>query len=105
MIQSRYDLINIVLKQELTDGRGVDIAVDALGGPKTFQQCIQSVRGGGKAVMIGLSPSGGLGEVDIIQLVRRKVSFNLLLITCDVRDSYSFLETTLVSCSNLTRLL
>ncbi|KAG6396276.1 hypothetical protein SASPL_142423 [Salvia splendens] len=59
--------------RELTDGRGVDIAVDALGGPKTFQQCIQSVRGGGKAVMIGLSPGGGLGEVDIIQLVRRKV--------------------------------
>ncbi|KAL1539035.1 all-trans-retinol dehydrogenase [NAD(+)] ADH1B-like [Salvia divinorum] len=59
--------------RELTDGRGVDIAVDALGGPRTFQQCIQSVRGGGKAVMIGLSPGGGLGEVDIIQLVRRKV--------------------------------
>ncbi|XP_057770128.1 uncharacterized protein LOC130989963 isoform X1 [Salvia miltiorrhiza] len=59
--------------KELTDGRGVDIAVEALGGPKTFQQCIQSVRGGGKAVMIGLSPSGGLGQVDLIQLVRRKV--------------------------------
>lgn len=59
--------------KELTGGRGVDIAIEALGGPKTFQQCVQSVRGGGKAVMIGLSPSGGKGEVDIIQLVRRKV--------------------------------
>ncbi|KAG6398560.1 hypothetical protein SASPL_140026 [Salvia splendens] len=28
--------------KEVTDGRGVDIAVDALGGQKTFQQCIQS---------------------------------------------------------------
>lgn len=55
----------------------MDIAVEALGGPKTFQQCVQSVRGGGKAVMIGLSPSGGKGEVDIIQLVRRKVDINL----------------------------
>lgn len=59
--------------RELTGGRGVDIAVEALGGPKTFHQCVQSVRGGGKAVMIGLSPSGGKGEVDIIQLVRRKI--------------------------------
>ncbi|KAH6825536.1 GroES-like zinc-binding alcohol dehydrogenase family protein [Perilla frutescens var. hirtella] len=62
--------------KELTGGRGVDIAVEALGGPKTFQQCVQSVRGGGKAVMIGLAASGGkggIGEVDIIQLVRRKI--------------------------------
>lgn len=52
---------------------GVDIAVEALGKPQTFLQCLQSVKDGGKAVMIGLAQSGAVGEVDINRLVRRKV--------------------------------
>lgn len=52
---------------------GVDVAVEALGKPQTFLQCVQSVRDGGKAVMIGLTLSGAKGEVDINHLVRRQV--------------------------------
>ena len=52
---------------------GVDIAVEALGKPQTFLQCTQSVRDGGKAVMIGLTDSSARGEVDINRLVRRQV--------------------------------
>jgi len=59
--------------QEITGGRGVDIAVEALGKPLTFSQCTQSVRDGGKAVMIGLSQAGAVGEIDINHMVRRKV--------------------------------
>jgi len=59
--------------QEITGGRGVDIAVEALGKPLTFSQCTQSVRDGGKAVMIGLAQAGAIGEIDINRLVRRKV--------------------------------
>lgn len=59
--------------QELTGGHGVDIAVEALGRPQTFMQCVNSVKDGGKAVMIGLSKAGAVGEVDINRLVRRKV--------------------------------
>ncbi|XVF15595.1 hypothetical protein REPUB_Repub09cG0167900 [Reevesia pubescens] len=59
--------------KEITGGAGVDIAVEALGKPQTFLQCIQSVRDGGKAVMIGLAKSGAVGEVDINRLVRRKI--------------------------------
>lgn len=59
--------------REITGGRGVDIAVEALGRPQTFLQCIQSVKDGGKAVMIGLAQSGAVGEVDINRLVRRKI--------------------------------
>ncbi|XP_047330421.1 alcohol dehydrogenase [Impatiens glandulifera] len=58
---------------ELTGGRGVDVAVEALGRPQTFWQCTQSVRDGGKAVMIGLTNSGAKGEVDINRLVRRQI--------------------------------
>ncbi|KAL9235221.1 hypothetical protein vseg_010002 [Gypsophila vaccaria] len=59
--------------KELTGGAGVDIAIEALGKPRTFQQCTQSVRDGGKAVMIGLADVNARGEVDINRLVRRQV--------------------------------
>ncbi|KAI3451650.1 hypothetical protein Pfo_008315 [Paulownia fortunei] len=59
--------------KDITGGRGVDIAVEALGRPQTFSQCVQSVRDGGKAVMIGLTLSGAKGEVDINHLVRRQI--------------------------------
>ncbi|KAG6724118.1 hypothetical protein I3842_03G241600 [Carya illinoinensis] len=59
--------------REITGGLGVDIAVEALGKPQTFLQCFNSVRDGGKAVMIGLTPAGAVGEVDINRLVRRKI--------------------------------
>ncbi|KAK9950269.1 hypothetical protein M0R45_005767 [Rubus argutus] len=58
---------------ELTGGKGVDVAVEALGKPQTFLQCVQSVRDGGKAVFIGLTAAGAVGEVDINRLVRRKI--------------------------------
>ncbi|KAF5745090.1 GroES-like zinc-binding alcohol dehydrogenase family protein [Tripterygium wilfordii] len=59
--------------KEITGGFGADIAVEALGKPKTFLQCVQSVKDGGKAVMIGLSESGAVGTIDINRLVRRKI--------------------------------
>ncbi|XP_072991419.1 uncharacterized protein [Typha latifolia] len=59
--------------KEITDGRGVDVAVEALGKPLTFMQCTKSVRDGGKAVMIGLASTNVMGEVDITRLVRRQV--------------------------------
>ncbi|KAM7275671.1 hypothetical protein ACFE04_017537 [Oxalis oulophora] len=59
--------------REITGGMGVDVAVEALGKPQTFLQCTQSVKDGGKAVMIGLSQAGSVGEIDINRLVRRKI--------------------------------
>lgn len=59
--------------KDITGGFGVDVAVEALGKPQTFSQCVQSVRDGGKAVMIGLTLSGSKGEVDINHLVRRQI--------------------------------
>ncbi|OWM89897.1 hypothetical protein CDL15_Pgr012534 [Punica granatum] len=59
--------------KEITGGAGVDIAVEALGKPQTFSQCVESVRDGGKAVMIGLAKAGSVGEIDINRLVRRKI--------------------------------
>ncbi|GJW35183.1 alcohol dehydrogenase 1B [Tanacetum coccineum] len=58
---------------DITGGMGVDTCVEALGNPKTFSQCVQSVRAGGKAVMIGLTLSGAKGVIDINHLVRRQI--------------------------------
>ncbi|PHT44298.1 Oligopeptide transporter 3 [Capsicum baccatum] len=63
----------IQLVQEITGGLGIDVAVEALGKPQTFLQCVQSVRDGGKVVMIGLAQSGAKGEVDINHLVRQQI--------------------------------
>lgn len=65
--------ITVSSSQEITGGLGVDVAVEALGKPQTFMQCTLSVKDGGKAVMIGLSQAGSVGEIDINRLVRRKV--------------------------------
>lgn len=59
--------------KEITGGRGVDIAVEALGNPATFMQAVQSIRDGGRAVMVGLAPFGVTANVDISKLVRREV--------------------------------
>ncbi|KAJ7957111.1 putative Alcohol dehydrogenase [Quillaja saponaria] len=59
---------------EITGGKGVDIAVEALGKPHTFPQCTESMKDGGKAVMIGLEHAGAAGgEVDINRIVHRKI--------------------------------
>ena len=62
-----------LIYQEITGGKGVDVAVEALGKPQTFSQCTQSVKDGGKAVMIGLAQAGAVGQMEINRLVRRKV--------------------------------
>ncbi|KAJ0969779.1 hypothetical protein J5N97_022656 [Dioscorea zingiberensis] len=59
--------------KEITQGMGVDVAIEALGKASTFVQCTKSVRDGGKAVIIGLAATNVMGEVDITRLVRRQV--------------------------------
>lgn len=53
--------------RKLTDGRGVDAAVDYVGGTETFTACIDSLATAGRAVVIGVRP--GKVEVDPLKLV------------------------------------
>ncbi|KAL6551898.1 hypothetical protein OROGR_008052 [Orobanche gracilis] len=69
----KEDAVKKIKAHDITGGRGVDIAVEALGRTQTFSQCVQSVRDGGKAVMIGLTLAGAKGEIDINHLVRRQI--------------------------------
>ena len=40
----------------MTDGRGVDAAIDFVGKPETFQACIDGLATSGRAVVIGAQP-------------------------------------------------
>jgi len=59
--------------RDITGGRGVDVAFEALGRPETFVQAVESVRDGGRAVMVGIAPVGATAPVEITRVVRRKI--------------------------------
>lgn len=57
--------------RELTGGRGVDVAFEALGHPATFEQAISLLADGGRMVAIGIAPAGAAATIEITPLVRR----------------------------------
>ncbi|WP_243680017.1 zinc-binding dehydrogenase [Vulcanisaeta souniana] len=68
---SRVNPVDEIMK--ITNGRGADVAVEAIGLPATQIQAIKSVRAGGRAVMVGLSKAGAEAPYEINSLVRREV--------------------------------
>ena len=58
---------------ELTRGKGVDVAFEAFGSATTFQTAIRVVGDHGKVVVVGIAPSGVVGEIDLTRLPRRKL--------------------------------
>lgn len=59
--------------RDLTGGRGVDVAFEALGRAETVEAAIRSVGDGGRAVLVGIAAMGTKAAFDITHLVRRKV--------------------------------
>lgn len=58
---------------EITQGKGVDVFVEALGKKSTIEQAINLVKDGGKAVVTGLAPAWEKGEIELTRLVRRQI--------------------------------
>lgn len=56
---------------ELTGGRGVDVAFEALGIPATFSQALDLLADGGRMVPVGLAAGAQAAQVPINRLVRR----------------------------------
>jgi S-(hydroxymethyl)glutathione dehydrogenase/alcohol dehydrogenase len=48
----------VEVARELTDGLGVDYALEAIGLKVTIEQCYHAVRRGGTAVVVGMAPDG-----------------------------------------------
>ena len=59
---------------ELSGGKGVDVAFEALGRKDTFALAMDVLDDGGRAVVVGIAPAGSRGDIDLARLVRRKLS-------------------------------
>lgn len=59
--------------RELTGGRGVDVAFEALGTAATVETAIHLVDDGGRVVLVGIAPAGVTAGLDITHVVRRKI--------------------------------
>jgi Zn-dependent alcohol dehydrogenase len=57
----------------LTRGRGADLAFDAVGAPGTLEQALESVRPGGRVVVIGRASGLIEGRIDTTHLLRQKI--------------------------------
>lgn len=57
---------------ELTDGQGVDVAIEASGGMDTPQQCVESVKRGGKVIFLAYYPDQV--TFDLSSVVRKDVT-------------------------------
>jgi succinate semialdehyde reductase (NADPH) len=60
--------------RELTGGKGVDVAFEALGRPDTVVTAFDAVREGGRVVVVGLAPTTVAAPIEITRMVRRSVS-------------------------------
>ncbi|ASU77918.1 alcohol dehydrogenase [Actinopolyspora erythraea] len=59
--------------RELTGGRGVDVAFEALGSSRTFEVARDSVVEGGQVIVVGIAPPGDTGELNLGTIARRKL--------------------------------
>jgi S-(hydroxymethyl)glutathione dehydrogenase/alcohol dehydrogenase len=64
---SARDITDALL--ELTDGKGVDVAIEAVGKPQTVSAAIRALKRGGTAVVVGLAAPGTMVEVDLYHLI------------------------------------
>ncbi|CAI5530305.1 unnamed protein product, partial [Closterium sp. Naga37s-1] len=64
---AKEDVVDAI--RAITGGRGVDVAVEALGRAETFGQTVHAVRDGGRAVMVGIAAAGTTAAVDITRLI------------------------------------
>ena len=58
---------------DLTRGRGVDIAIEALGRPETVSSAFLMTKDGGRTVVIGLAPGQAAASIEVTRLVRRSI--------------------------------
>jgi len=56
--------------REITNGVGVDIAFEAVGLADTTYQAVESVRAGGRVVLVGLMPAGSTAPINSVRVVR-----------------------------------
>lgn len=63
----------LVQLQAMTGGRGVDVAIEAIGRPETVLQAFQMAADGGRVVLVGVAPMDAVAPIPITRLVRRGI--------------------------------
>jgi S-(hydroxymethyl)glutathione dehydrogenase/alcohol dehydrogenase len=58
---------------QLTNGRGVDVALEALGRPETVRNAFLMTKDGGRTVVIGIGAGQAVAPIEITRLVRRGI--------------------------------
>jgi S-(hydroxymethyl)glutathione dehydrogenase/alcohol dehydrogenase len=58
----------------ITGGRGVEVAIEALGRPDTLVNAFMMTRDGGRVVVIGIAPGATTAGIEITRLVRRGIA-------------------------------
>lgn len=71
-VNSKNEDPNEVIRA-LTDGHGVDVALEAFGSAATVRTAVELVDDGGKVVLVGIAPAGVEAQINIAHLVRRKI--------------------------------
>lgn len=66
----------------LTEGRGFDVAFEAVGKPVAVESALSLPRAGGRAVMVGASRPGEQASLDLVSIQRR----DLTISACWVRE-------------------
>ena len=56
--------------REITDGLGVDFALDTFGSTQIISQMMASLKKGGTGVIIGLAPDGDMADLNAVDMVR-----------------------------------
>jgi threonine dehydrogenase-like Zn-dependent dehydrogenase len=69
---SREDLVDIA--REMTDGRGVDCAFEAVGAAQTLEQALQLPRNGGTLVQVSVPPTSARLEIKPYELFSRELT-------------------------------
>ena len=62
-----------VAAQELTEGRGADVCIEAAGHPSAINACVSAARAGGTVVLIGMPPDD-TAQLNINDLIVREIT-------------------------------
>lgn len=57
-----------------TDGKGVDLAIDAAGAPATIASCFENVKSGGKVMLYGIPSKDAVVELPVVDCILRQIT-------------------------------
>ncbi|MCG2867728.1 MAG: zinc-binding dehydrogenase [Vulcanisaeta sp.] len=60
--------------RKLTDGRGADVVIEAVGSESTIDMAVEMVSVGGRVVIVGLMPVGSKAPIHVARVVRGGIS-------------------------------